>query len=80
MIWQLIVKTIRGEHVIVVGADEQIARAALAEVEAHIDGRGVVRIADRLTLRAEDITAAQIVDRYVRSHNPRRPRYDTPKG
>jgi hypothetical protein len=72
MMWQLIVKTDRDEYVIFVGGNEAVAREALAEVEAHIGAQGVVRIADRLTLRAEDITAAQIVDRYIGSPSRRR--------
>jgi hypothetical protein len=72
--WQEIVKTARDEYVIFVGGDEGAARAALAEVQAHIGRQGVVRISDRLALRAEDIIAAQIVDRYFSSIAARRRR------
>jgi len=60
MTWHLIVKTICDEHLIFVGGNEDVARAALTQVEACISSQGLVRIADRLALRAEDITAAQI--------------------
>lgn len=71
MTWHLIVSTIHGEHRLFVGSGHA-AQAALAEVQGYIGGKGAVRIADRLTLRAEDITAAQIFERHLESVPRRR--------
>jgi hypothetical protein len=65
MAWQLIVKTIHGEHVVFIRGNDPEAKAALVEVQDQIGAKGVVRIADRLALNAEDITAAQIVERHL---------------
>jgi hypothetical protein len=65
MTWVLIVETIHGTHVITLTRDEADALEALGEAQAAIGKTGVVRICDRLTLKAEDITAAKIEHRYV---------------
>jgi hypothetical protein len=80
MTWQLIVRTIHGEHFVAIAGNEPDAKAALDAVQTRIGAHGVVQIAERLALRAEDITAAQIVERYVLSD--RRHRRDTrlPRG
>ncbi len=65
MTWVLIVKTVHGDHEVSIGANESDAEKALGEVQAQMGKKGVVRIADRLALNAEDITAAQIVNRHM---------------
>lgn len=71
MTWHLIVKTTDAEHRVFIGSDED-ARAALAEVQALIGASGPVQVAGQLTLRAEDITAAQIVQRHLEPIRRRR--------
>jgi hypothetical protein len=72
MAWQLIIKSIYGDHVVPIAGTETDASAVLAEAEALLGSKGIVRIAERLTLRAEDITAAQIVERHLIPENRRR--------
>ena len=65
MNWVLIVETVHGSHVITLTRDEADAVKALDEAQAVIGKSGIVRICNRLTLKAEDITAAKIEQRYV---------------
>jgi hypothetical protein len=65
MTWVLIVKTTNGDHEVVIGGNESEAQAALAEAQAQIGKSGGVRLADKLVLKADDITAAQIINRSV---------------
>ena len=62
--WFLIVTTVHGEHKLSLGQNETDALEALDEVQEQIGKSGVVRIANRLTLKADDITSAQIENRY----------------
>jgi hypothetical protein len=70
--WQLLIKSVYGDHPIPIAGSDSEAKAALAEAQALGGKKGVVRIADRLALRAEDITAAQIVERHLFPDNRRR--------
>jgi hypothetical protein len=65
MPWQLIIKSVYGEHAVPIAGAEAEAREALADAERLLAGTAIVRIAERLSLRAEDITAAQIVERHL---------------
>jgi hypothetical protein len=73
MTWHLIVSTVHGEHRLFIGASDE-ARSALADVRACLGTTGPVEIAGRLTLRAEDITAAQIFERHLEAIPRRRAR------
>jgi hypothetical protein len=60
MTWFLIVKTVHGEHRIALDQSEADALVALSEVQRQIGRTGIARIADRLVVKAEDITAGLI--------------------
>jgi hypothetical protein len=64
MTWFLVIKTSHDEHEIAIGPNESDALSALDEAQAQIGKTGVVRIVNRLTLKADDILSAQIKNRY----------------
>ena len=74
MAWQLIIKSVHGEHVVPLAGTTDDAQAALAAAQPSLGGKGVVQVAGRLALRAEDITSAQIIERHLLSENRRRER------
>jgi len=60
------------------GAKNKIVyMAAIAEAQSYLGQQGMVRIMDRLTLHAEQITAAQIIERHVLTAEERRRRRRT---
>jgi hypothetical protein len=63
--WSLTVKTPNGEHKINVGKDEAQALKALDDAKRNIGKSGVVTIADRLALKAEDIISVEIAEHGV---------------
>ena len=71
MAWRLIVKTTRGDHIVPIVGAEDAAKAALEEAQAYLGGTGVVQIMGRLTVKAQDITAVQIVERVLRDSRRR---------
>ena len=71
MAWRLLVKTTRGHHIVPIVGAEGEAKAALQEAQAHLGATGVVQIMGRLTVKAEDITAVQIVERLLRESRRR---------